>query len=199
MSRVYEVYVCKYNGEIVYIGKGVKGRHKHCKSGTSHVFDLNRLYFTGLSDLLTVEIVGYFEKDEEALRLEKSLILKHQPKFNDVFVANSRNNTSRDSLRVRGKLKNRRLNHKSLKSAELYQKLVDEFFDFYNYRDVLSSNLTILSRSRYGELGFKSLENLSRFLLKSERYSERHYCRLFVEGLRDELGVDLFEIKLKTK
>lgn len=194
MSRIYVVYVCKYEEEIVYIGKGVKGRHKHCKSGTSHVLELNRLYFTGLSDLVTVEIVGYFEKDEEALRLEKNLILKHQPKFNDVFVANSRNNTSKASFRIRRKLKNKRLNHTSLRSYELYQKLVDEFFDFYDHRDVLNSSLNILSRKKYGELGFRCLENLARFLLNSESYSDRHYCRLFVEGLMDETGVDLFEI-----
>ena len=43
-NRVYEVYVCRYDGEIVYIGQGLKGRHKHCSSGISHVYGLTRLY-----------------------------------------------------------------------------------------------------------------------------------------------------------
>ena len=43
---MYEVYICKHNDVIVYIGKGTRGRHKHCISGCSHVFELNKTFFT---------------------------------------------------------------------------------------------------------------------------------------------------------
>lgn len=46
MTKVYELYHCKYQGEVVYIGQGSRGRHRHCNSGISHVFELNEIYFT---------------------------------------------------------------------------------------------------------------------------------------------------------
>ena len=58
-NKVYEVYVCRYNGEIVYIGEGALNRHLHCTSGTSNVFELNELYFLGDK--------GLFEVDQEPL------------------------------------------------------------------------------------------------------------------------------------
>ena len=41
IGDIYEVYACKYNGEYVYIGSGKHGRHRHCTSGRSHVYELN--------------------------------------------------------------------------------------------------------------------------------------------------------------
>ena len=42
-----EVYVAYGgNNEILYVGQGNIGRHKHCLSGISHNRDLNRYYFT---------------------------------------------------------------------------------------------------------------------------------------------------------
>ena len=38
---LYEVYVCKHNDEIVYIGSGKHGRHKHCVSGVSQNYGHN--------------------------------------------------------------------------------------------------------------------------------------------------------------
>ena len=44
MDKHFEVYLCKLDGKILYIGSGVQGRHKHCNSGCSHVYSLNKLY-----------------------------------------------------------------------------------------------------------------------------------------------------------
>ena len=40
---MYEVYVCKLNDEVLYVGQGKLGRHKHCNSGCSHVYELYKL------------------------------------------------------------------------------------------------------------------------------------------------------------
>lgn len=60
MSKVYELYHCKYQGEVVYIGQGARGRHRHCNSGTSHVYELNEIYFTEGKDVLDVTVVQEF-------------------------------------------------------------------------------------------------------------------------------------------
>ena len=71
MSKgTHEVYVCKHNGVIVYIGKGTKGRHKHCISGCSHVFELNKIYFTEGVDSLDVAVVKELSSNQEAMELE---------------------------------------------------------------------------------------------------------------------------------
>ena len=44
---MYEVYMCKLNDEVLYVGQGASGRHKHCNSGSSHVYELNKLHFQG--------------------------------------------------------------------------------------------------------------------------------------------------------
>ncbi len=54
-KELYEVYVCKHNDVVLYVGQGKSGRHKHCNSGTSHVYELNKLHFSGVN--LNVEIV----------------------------------------------------------------------------------------------------------------------------------------------
>ena len=46
MSKdVFEVYICKFENSVVYIGSGGLNRHKHCKSGISHVYELNEIHF----------------------------------------------------------------------------------------------------------------------------------------------------------
>ena len=57
----YEVYVCKNGSEVVYIGEGRFGRHKHCNSGTSHVYELNKLHFDGV--VLEVDVVKVIDFD----------------------------------------------------------------------------------------------------------------------------------------
>ena len=42
MKEVYIAY--GENNEVLYVGQGNIGRHKHCLSGTSHCRELNRYY-----------------------------------------------------------------------------------------------------------------------------------------------------------
>ena len=79
-SKSYEVYICKHNGTVVYIGEGKFGRHKHCLSGTSHVYDLNRLHFE--KENVICEVVKVFSTKEESQDLENILIDKYQPIYN---------------------------------------------------------------------------------------------------------------------
>ena len=61
MSKHFEVYICKLDGNIIYIGSGANGRHKHCNSGCSHVYDLNKLHFEG-----KVFVYSTYKKGEKA-------------------------------------------------------------------------------------------------------------------------------------
>jgi len=80
------VYVVKFSDEIVYIGKGIGKRYLHVTSGTSHCKELNRLYFEGAT--VTVEIHKDNLSSEDALSIEKGLIVSIRPRFNTVMYAN---------------------------------------------------------------------------------------------------------------
>lgn len=151
-----EVYVCKLNDEIVYVGKGKLGRHKHCNSGTSHVFELNKIYFTEGSNVLAVNVVRYFKTDEEARKYEKLLISKYNPKFNKALTGNcNKASTSSESLKMRREIKSY-IKDKEVKKLgnnySKYYKLVDEFLNHFGYTFVKSKDFTI-----YMELYFTGI------------------------------------------
>ena len=75
----YEVYICYLGSEIVYVGSGRIGRHEHCNSGTSHVYELNKLHFEGV--VFDVK-VRYVKTKETSLEQEVELINRHLPTFN---------------------------------------------------------------------------------------------------------------------
>jgi hypothetical protein len=83
-TKNYIVYVVRFEDEIVYIGSGIKDRHNHCISGTSHVYDLNRLHFEG--KVVDVKVIKTNITKQESLVAEKELILLHRPKFNKVYL-----------------------------------------------------------------------------------------------------------------
>ena len=78
----YEVYICKHEDDVLYVGQGRLGRHTHCISGCSHVYGLNRLHFGKVN--FTVEVLSIHETQKEALEEELRLISLHTPKFNKV-------------------------------------------------------------------------------------------------------------------
>lgn len=78
-----EVYVTKdVDGEVLYIGYGNIGRHKHCNSGISHVYELNEMFFLKGRDSILVEVVKQGLTKQQAEKLERELIIGLQPKFN---------------------------------------------------------------------------------------------------------------------
>lgn len=78
-----EVYIARdREGDVLYVGYGNFGRHKHCNSGTSHVFGLNEMFFLKGRDSILVEVVKQGITKQQAEKLEKELIIGLQPKFN---------------------------------------------------------------------------------------------------------------------
>lgn len=75
----YEVYIGRYQGAVMYVGEGKKGRHKHLNSGTSALYQANKSHFEG--KVLDIEIRPMQTK-EEAERLEKELIASLSPAWN---------------------------------------------------------------------------------------------------------------------
>lgn len=82
------IYYATYKNNIVYIGSGLPSRHKHCTSGTSHIYDLNRLHFLEPNSI-QVHILKGFTSQEEALEEEKKLILEFKPVYNTQYLENS--------------------------------------------------------------------------------------------------------------
>ena len=84
-----EVYIAYGgNNEVLYVGQGNIGRHKHCLSGTSHNKDLNRYYFNnGEDSSMTVEVVHSCLSDSEAKAKESEYIKTLKPLFNVVGVS----------------------------------------------------------------------------------------------------------------
>lgn len=84
-----EVYIAYgENNEVLYVGQGNIGRHKHCLSGTSHNKDLNRYYFNnGEYSSMTVEVVHSCLSESEAKAKEYEYIKTLKPLFNVVGVS----------------------------------------------------------------------------------------------------------------
>ena len=70
------IYYAVYKNIIVYIGSGAPNRKNHVTSGTSHVYELNRLHFLEPNSVSVHTLKG-FSSQEEALKEEKELIFDH--------------------------------------------------------------------------------------------------------------------------
>lgn len=91
----HEVYCVIDNAErIIYIGSGKINRHKHCLSGCSHVYELNRMHFA--KENLYVKIIKANLSKEDSFNLEKELILKHRPHLNKQFLSSD---TRKESMK----------------------------------------------------------------------------------------------------
>ena len=146
MSKdLYEVYVCKYSDEYVYIGSGKHGRHRHCTSGCSHVYELNQMHFDGTMNDMVVEILYQTLDKALSLEKEKELIRLYRQKFNKVHITSERNMLAQDSLKVRKRFKQtkylRRLNSNSALSN--YDNLVSEFVNYFGYTNILNKNIRL--------------------------------------------------------
>lgn len=201
MSRckeLYEVYVCKYKGETVYIGKGKMGRHKHCKSGVSHVIELNEIYFLGDLEDLEVNVVHVFETNAEALAYERDLIICEQPKFNKVYSVNTRSEKGGFAVKVYEKLRLSDSDELTSYSRKMYNLLISEFISIYNYKDILDGNITLLSETTCRKLGYKSMQSLVNYVKNRGSFSEDHYCNVFSNKLRDNFGYSIKDCKVHT-
>ena len=87
--KYYVYHAYGLNGELLYVGKGTGGRLRHCNSGISSNFELNKYYFENGSDSVRVEIVKRFETNEEALSYERFCILTLKPRLNLCYCLNN--------------------------------------------------------------------------------------------------------------
>lgn len=81
----YEVYVARdESGVILYVGQGRVGRSGHCNSGTSHVYELNKMHFNGEPILVETVLSGI--SGEDAKQEEIKLIKDLEPRYNVVHT-----------------------------------------------------------------------------------------------------------------
>ena len=190
---LYEVYACYHNDEIVYIGSGKKGRNKHCMSGISQNYDLNKLHFTD-KDNVSVTVIKYFSDKNVSLAYEKDMIKLYKPKFNKVYITTGRNELAKDSLNVRKKLKDIQYLYKlSSKSLENYGSLVDEFVNHFGYADVLNKNIKLRSVDDYNKVNLKKLKLLTTYIryCRIDNLSENNIYKIFYKCLVDKFSIDL--------
>lgn len=84
-KNTHEVYMAfDENNCVIYVGSGQRNRHKHCNSGISHCYELNKFHFSGKT--MKVELIKANISKEESIALERELIEKHKPLFNKQFV-----------------------------------------------------------------------------------------------------------------
>lgn len=92
---MYYVYVGRVEGAIVYVGKGLYDRDSHLNSGCSHVYEANRLHFSGGSIDVERVITGLTEED--ALEFESLLISETLPQWNVYCGTNTYKKTNSTS------------------------------------------------------------------------------------------------------
>ena len=157
-KEVYEVYICRYDNEIVYIGEGKLGRHRHCNSGGSHVVGLNELYFLGDRELFSIE-VRIVDSKKEAKQMQDLLILKHKPKFNIVGLKDVSQKVgslrSKFKLSVENNIKYSKFNTKEK------ERMVNSFHEILRYHTLgkieEDGGLYLMNHLFYKRVGFEFL------------------------------------------
>ena len=81
-SNVYYTYRVDVDGECFYIGMGKGCRIKHCLSGVSQNYELNKLHFNPAGKVIECYKVEEGLSKQEATIKEKSLIVDLRPKAN---------------------------------------------------------------------------------------------------------------------
>ena len=199
MTKIYELYQCEYKGEIVYIGQGKKGRHKHCNSGCSHVYELNKIYFLEGKGAIEVSILKTFTCKKEVERVEKEFIRCYNPRYNSVHTrANlEKFELMHTSKQVKKALKLYRdsCQVKRLKDDFIkdYEDLCNRFFLFYGADAILNNSIKLYSRDSFKEFGEHRLALFSRYLRspKSDCMKDDNYYALLCRALTDLYGIDL--------
>lgn len=78
-DKQFVVYIAHDGSDAVYVGEGKHNREQHVNSGVSHVYELNKDHFNGLS--YAVEVI-YLKDKETAEELEDIFIEEFKPKYN---------------------------------------------------------------------------------------------------------------------
>ena len=202
MSKdVFEVYICKFEDSVVYIGSGSLNRHKHCASGTSHVYELNEIHFSSERDKLSVEVVEFFNNKNDSLAYEKDLILMYQPTYNKAILNQSSYNTGAEAYNLLKQMLIEIDNYELTDGAKLkLELLIREFFGYYRYNRISMLDIPIYNIGTYKKVGKIHLKNFSRFLRDEDTtfYAENNYCKVFKNILKDVLDVNISEFLVKN-
>ena len=155
----FELYCCYDKGKLLYVGSGALYRHKHCNSGTSHVYEINKLHFQGV--IFDVK-VKYFETREDALEEEQKLIREHLPELNKVYT--TRNCGKSKWVQTYSKLrKSFTENNKFDKKSTMYRKMAELFEAFLMLHPIPlidSEGVLLRGRSYYKNRGYTKFESL---------------------------------------
>lgn len=198
MSKVYEVYYCYHKGELIYIGQGIRGRSTHCNSGCSHVYELNRLHFTG-EEPLDVRVVKVSNDKTEVQEIEREAIMCLKPKLNIVYTekgkkrqkrAQQGKNVKKEILDYRDEIVGK---HPTDNFLEKYNALCEDFFLFYGFDKIINGDFKLYSVDSFKEFGEVRLMYLSRHLRKPKfdyRKDNNPYA-LFSRAMLRLYSVDL--------
>ena len=168
-----EVYIAySKNREVLYVGQGNIGRHRHCVSGCSHNKELNRYYFLNGEDMsMTIEVVKVFDSEEDSLKFEDGLIILHNPRFN---------------------IKSSRSNHVSYmrKAKDFYKdfenKLIDAGLKLHSpHHTRWMNNMKIIVKY----VGYKNLKEvifLSRASVRN--YGDEDLCKIFIRLIKGQVN-----------
>ena len=162
MSRVkerFEMYLCYHGDRLLYIGSGALYRHKHCNSGTSHVYELNKLHFEGVKFDVKVK---YFETKEEALEEEQRMIKQHLPELNTVFTTRNMDKSKwvQKYAKVRKSFaRNNKFDVKSVNHVKMNE-FLDDFLELHPLPLIATEGVLLRGRSYYKSRGCSKFENL---------------------------------------
>lgn len=178
---MYEVYVCKQGDKVIYVGQGKVGRHKHCSNGCSHVYDLNRLHFSGESVEVKVEFVP---TKEEALTKEKFLINMYKPKFNKIGVSDDRYDKAKERSRFKSLFVDRIKSEKlSEKRTDRLLLAFDEFLHYHSSTMVSEEGILLRSKGKYNTAGLTYLSGVSKDLYYSNKGGKITTAHVFAEAI----------------
>lgn len=184
-----EVYVCYFDNSVIYVGSGNHGRHKHCISGCSHVYELNKIHFSKDCDRVTVKVIATSLDKTESLNLEKDLILQYRPRLNKVYLQ-SGNSMITDKKKIMNAFSLALNKHNYKFGDKMYSKYMDTVSKFITQYKLnsLRSGITVSIK----ELG--SYEDLKCF---SGRIKYRDSSP-YLYSIFDISNVDgIYNIKLK--
>lgn len=195
MSKIYELYTCSYKGAVVYVGEGLKGRHKHCNSGCSHVYELNRIHFQEGEQVLDVNVIEETTTKSSVSKKERFLIDKYRPMFNKNFTKNHNpKDLMLEGKDFRYKIKFYGYNTaKTKKSLEKYENLCNDFIDYFGYSEIETGDIKIASSEHYLKIKLPSLASLSRWLREPRTSGKINKTAnsVFFQYFKNVLGVDL--------
>ena len=162
----FEVYVCKQDGVVIYVGEGRFGRHKHCTSGTSHVYALNKLHFDGVE--VDVEIVKVFKTKEEAQGYEQLLIDKYLPAHNikgTTWFKKQQCDTMTVKHTKDSYINWMKINYPYRNMPEKVTGFIDEIFNFYGNKNVVEGKFRFETKGEK-QLFMKNLQKTVQDFIK---------------------------------